>query len=1440
MFSSGVGSEAKWRSTLERALGTWESVADWADYIAYLARLQKAVCSSSLSGEHMPLCEEISESLARCLEPNLPSGVHQTCITVYDTVFTTIGPQRLCDTLNLWLPGILPVISWAAFNVKPMLIELIAKHVISAVSLNPETLQELIHPVLLALLPSLEEESGECYSEIWNLVNTLKIKLNDDDRFWKCIYMSAITSSDCRLGALNLLNSVSMRNDQLEASNEKSLDSELTSNENKTGISQTEGIPILAYLVRASCNGLNDSNVLVQRGFLDVLVRNLPIDSDYLQNNNKQFCYIMWSACSVILRRDMSLNRRLWLWLLGPEPEIRDKPSVKGSEEAEITGDDTNMSRLEYLQKYGSSILVDVLLVNMKIDPQSTFSIIQGLMDRWEIGVTVSYSLLEPVLVFCESLHISGKSKNPSNHAEQFFNSLEPSVVWSVSLKLLKTNLSLVLFMVQNFDVSDEEMAKHVPIIVLYLLTVEDQDHEGPKRLQSTAKEHDELLINLIRKIPHLPNFEIPTNPLTLENIQQLISNFYSETSEKDLNGEEQPVFPIQNSEICYYLLYFAARRLTDEESEDENPANSICEVRKEALSELLSRLPFSPINTVPPLSDYVFSKLTANSTTDCELFLHLITFFSPLNKLEYLAKYTQFAFVNSNLEESDIDVLVNLAKLNESLINSPVSFGVPSAISRILADNNLSKYERIEFFREVFKACTSTSLISQLETPLILFLNLAENEYEQVFTTFVKSNQIPQLLQLMFSQIENYSDLPALSSILSHFLRLINIREIELNFKKQAPKTLEILIKLLPTDIDANVFRKLMLLAEKCSFNSIQLERILPLIYEDNKSLLSEMKFVHNIITSNVSVPSDVLNSFMLKFVHEAATETEFAELVFLVQDFDVSNDFLLEITNKLDSSTTMIQLNLLILMEISLKKRQVPLEILRICVSKTSQIWLSIQTSTTKFHLKTRVRKFMTFLCSENARAVVEMAFEFVLNVDLAVKFVHSFEGTKYSQTLEILMDLDDSHLNLLQAYLQSLELDILGDLWPSIQQFLSQLSNPAAVSPNSSTDITQQQEFSKLQFLVDLAPKMLGMRLKNFKKYLKEFSDVYLKILINEAVSSPVNVVCEAIQQLPLVFPDPDKQNIALTKLLQLYIVTLKDVPETIEILETCADKFGAGTKGVGIWTKYVGDFLFDESFSLLTAKKAFSMKNLINLYFTCDKQRLLEFQNKLGTYGQSSNVLFAWTSAKMASANLKRLALFVTCTNPNNLGLNVNKIVPQLSSLYAENAPDVFLLVRAWILKPVELPLVSFIVFKLQLVFTNFIQTSGGSGFSDPNNTSNIKTLVEACKLLDLALVMQAEQFQLFEWLFVSNSSSENLVGAVLTKLASNPEVPELIESKRANIFNNIKRRPLLPKRATEKDLPLFLARVSRMAFADSTSFQKPDISYCEEWVLADLF
>ena len=73
-------------------------------------------------------------------------------------------------------------------------------------------------------------------------------------------------------------------------------------------------------MIRAFAAALEDDNLLVRRGALDLLLQSIRVDSAAIKRAQPEDRVILMRAASgVVLRRDLSLNRRLYTWLLSTD-----------------------------------------------------------------------------------------------------------------------------------------------------------------------------------------------------------------------------------------------------------------------------------------------------------------------------------------------------------------------------------------------------------------------------------------------------------------------------------------------------------------------------------------------------------------------------------------------------------------------------------------------------------------------------------------------------------------------------------------------------------------------------------------------------------------------------------------------------------------------------------------------------------------------------------------------------------------------------------------------------------------------------------------------------------------------------------------------------------------------------------------------------------------
>ncbi|KAK3620077.1 hypothetical protein LTR56_023615 [Elasticomyces elasticus] len=505
----------RYGALIERAINTWETAPqEWADYIAFLARLLKALQSHPKDAPVLPHTDAVAYKLAQCLNPALPSGVHQKALEVYTYIFHTFGLDHLSGHLHDYLPGLAPVLTFASLSVRPALY-LLFEHYIMKISVND--LRSATKALILSLLPALEEETGEDFGRAFAILDSLHDKYASENAseahtgfFWQTLFLCVVTSPSRRQGALNFLTR------KLPKFVSSGGQKQATGAEDSgTGLDAlSDGVrdvvtPEPGLLVRCFAAGLRDSNALVQRGFLELLVTHLPLNSPVLMGGveARDLDLLMSAASSILLRRDMGLNRRLWSWLLGPEtkPAISPSPASSPSEERHSLGTSSSASQRQYFNEYAkASLLRSVLTMFTSGDLTAAsrsrpYRICLSLLDRWEIGGAIASDVFLPAM---QSMYAFSKTGLPAIVAEvqrsasAFFDGMESRVIWAVINGKLQSSmvpqrvdiesLAMLIWVFETFNTQDEEMVTvHIPLSTLDVLN----------RLQNLAGDADETRI---------------------------------------------------------------------------------------------------------------------------------------------------------------------------------------------------------------------------------------------------------------------------------------------------------------------------------------------------------------------------------------------------------------------------------------------------------------------------------------------------------------------------------------------------------------------------------------------------------------------------------------------------------------------------------------------------------------------------------------------------------------------------------------------------------------------------------------------------------------------------------------------------------------------------------------------------------------------------------
>uniref|UniRef100_A0A8B9DRH2 DOP1 leucine zipper like protein B n=1 Tax=Anser cygnoides TaxID=8845 RepID=A0A8B9DRH2_ANSCY len=267
-------------------------------------------------------------------------------------------------------------------SVRPVLLGLYEKYFLPL----QKSLLPGLQAFVIGLLPGLEEGS-----EIYDRTDALLVKLSllmGKEVFYGALWGSVLVSPSIRLPASLFV--VSHINRELSGKQQKYMlgtDYKLT--------------------IKSLCVSVLDSNVLVQRNTLEVILFFFPFytaldcDESAILLRRSDLVHILSAATQTLLRRDMSLNRRLYAWLLGSD--------IKGGTFAPDSTSSEDQA-IYFFGKYSKDLLVESLaeILHQKFSESDVeeqhqaylkpFRILISLLDKPEIGPQVVGDLFLEVI----------------------------------------------------------------------------------------------------------------------------------------------------------------------------------------------------------------------------------------------------------------------------------------------------------------------------------------------------------------------------------------------------------------------------------------------------------------------------------------------------------------------------------------------------------------------------------------------------------------------------------------------------------------------------------------------------------------------------------------------------------------------------------------------------------------------------------------------------------------------------------------------------------------------------------------------------------------------------------------------------------------------------------------------------------------------------------
>lgn len=203
----------------------------------------------------------------------------------------------------------------------------------------------------------------------------------------------------------------------------------------------------------ALCACLNDPVILVQRNTLEFLLIGFPLHTNLL--SREDFIKLVTNGLNTILRRDMSLNRRLYSWLLGTEADkagARTQPKHISNDDLSSDESPKKPAAQTYFDLHSKNVLIKALRCLLKISLQPSpvdlkpYRILVSLLDKVEIGPPVLDHVLCDVI---RTMSLSSGNLEVTKSANLLFATFDPAYIWNfMTLTYENACKSVCLFLI--------------------------------------------------------------------------------------------------------------------------------------------------------------------------------------------------------------------------------------------------------------------------------------------------------------------------------------------------------------------------------------------------------------------------------------------------------------------------------------------------------------------------------------------------------------------------------------------------------------------------------------------------------------------------------------------------------------------------------------------------------------------------------------------------------------------------------------------------------------------------------------------------------------------------------------------------------------------------------------------------------------------------------
>lgn len=383
--------------------------------------------------------------------------------------------------------------------------------------------------------------------------------------------------------------------------------------------------------------------------------------------------------------------------------------------------------------------------------------------------------------------------------------------------------------------------------------------------------------------------------------------------------------------------------------------------------------------------------------------------------------------------------------------------------------------------------------------------------------------------------------------------------------------------------------------------------------------------------------------------------------------------------------------------------------------------------------------------------------------------------------------------------------------------------------------------------------------------------------------ERADDVVGILATIIPNLPKILVEPDRVLAAATTISTNVLgptIRSKGFPDTVS--KSTLDLLYELSRLPGsqkMWKKDLGDAFNDARFFASDPELVRrDWLPLLKQWAVNDKEKMPEIMSRIGS-PTTAGIVFGVgaTSARLEAdrktqLNLRRAATLILASAEDAFVTELSTISDKLTDLLnatSTSSPssttraEVYMVIRALVLKTSAIHLAM-----LWPIINSELHTAISSVVAPDHSTASETytnaPVLQACKLLDLLICVAPDDFQLNEWLFVTDTieavyRSENYQPVALVDELSEDVGPvplgsgQHMESAAQMATSSLHRRPLLGEGGISDDVSLerrnelvakvlrpFFGQLSIFAFESTYAMGSVDREHCVRGLLRDLF